>query len=163
MDPFIGEIKMVGFTFAPLDWAMCDGQILQIAQNSALFALLGTTYGGNGSTTFALPDLRGRVPLQANASIPLGSAGGAVNHTLAAAEMPSHKHAALACEAVPDTREPANASWPSVTEGYAVSANASMKNTVLGATGGGSAHENRQPFIVVNFIIALQGLWPVRP
>ncbi len=161
MDPFLGEIKIVGFDFAPQGWAACDGQILQIVQNQALYALLGITYGGNGSTTFGLPDLRGRVPLHFSSVIPMGGSGGEASHALAAAEMPLHTHAVHASDAFPDASLPTGNIWPNVTKGYADSPDTAMKSSVLGATGGQS-HENCQPYLVVNFVISLVGIFPSR-
>ena len=161
MDPFIGEIKMVSFWFAPQGWALCDGQLLQISQNQTLYALIGVTYGGDGINNFALPDFRGRVPIHSNAGFPLGSAGGEAAHTLAVNEMPLHKHSVYASNAAENINLPTGAVWPTVTEGYAVAPDTPMHNAALGVTGG-QGHENRQPFTVLNFVIALQGLFPSR-
>lgn len=103
-EPFLGEIRLFGFTFAPQGWAFCDGQLLPIVQNQALFSLLGTTYGGNGSTTFALPDLRGRVAIHRSDSFPIGLSGGEVTHTLTVAEMPTHTHQALGSLSAPEIK-----------------------------------------------------------
>lgn len=161
MDPFLGEIKIVSFNYPPQGWASCDGQIMQIQQNQALYALLGITYGGNGTTTFALPDFRGKVPLHFGAGFGFGSSGGEAKHTLTAAEIPSHTHTVRASSAVPDVPAPADNVWPAVTEGYASGSNAVMNSAALGSTGG-QPHENRQPYLVLNFVIALQGIWPSR-
>lgn len=162
MDPFIGEIKIVSFNFAPRDWAACDGQSMQISQNSALFSLLGTMYGGDGRTTFNLPDFRGKVPIHFNASYPQGSSGGAATHTLTSAEMPAHTHAANASSAVSNTKSPTGNTWAAMVNGYSAASNTSMNSAALSAVGANQAHENRQPYLVVNFIIAIQGIFPSR-
>jgi microcystin-dependent protein len=161
MDPFLGEIKIVSFNFAPYGWAACDGQIMQINQNQALYALLGTTYGGNGTTTFALPDFRGKVPLHFGTGFNLGSSGGEAKHTLAPGEIPAHTHTVWANNTTADAPLPTNNVWPSVTDGYASGSNAVMNPAALGSTGG-QPHENCQPYLVLNFVIALQGIWPSR-
>jgi microcystin-dependent protein len=161
MEPFLGEIKMVSFSFAPVGWATCDGQTMQIQQNQALYALLGVTYGGNGTTTFNLPDLRGRVPIHFNATYPQGSAAGEAGHVLQPAEMPSHTHAVYASDGLSNTPLPTGNVWPAVTQGYAATPNADMKSAAL-ATTGGQPHENRQPFLVLNFVIATTGIFPSR-
>ena len=166
MDPFLGEIRLVPFTFAPRGWAFCAGQLLPINQNQALFALLGTNYGGNGRTTFALPDLRGRVPVGAGASAsgsdyPLGSSGGHETVKLAVSQLPSHSHAVRANGGPATSRNPA-ATVPAAGGAYAATQNATMKNVMLGKSGGGQAHENRQPFLSLNYIIALQGIFPAQ-
>lgn len=167
-EPFLAEIRMVGFNFAPRGWALCDGQLLPINQNQALFSLLGTTYGGDGRTTFALPDLRGRVPMHKSAEIQLGQKGGEETHTLTANEMPTHLHAPIA------SQDKANSKTSS--EGFFAQArrpiygetprdNTSlvrMNSGTVGMTGGNQAHNNMQPFTALNFVIALQGLFPSR-
>jgi microcystin-dependent protein len=153
MDPFLGEIRLVPFTFAPRGWAFCAGQLLPINQNQALFALLGTTYGGNGRTTFALPDLRGRVPVGADeaagSEYPLGSSGGHASVKLNVAQLPSHSHAVRASRGPSTTKNPA-AAFPA------------SNSVMLGKSGGGQAHENRQPYLSLNYIIALHGIFPAR-
>lgn len=172
-EPFLAEIRIVGFNFAPRGWAFCDGQILPISQNQSLYSLLGTTYGGDGRTSFALPDLRGRVPIHvgsSNGSIHLeGSKGGEETHTLSAAEMPQHNHEAFA------TNEPADLSVPdsnllaqtptSVGPIYSdagAQLNVDLASSAVLNVGGGQAHENMQPYLAINFCIALQGLFPSR-
>ncbi|MBN2387247.1 MAG: phage tail protein [Anaerolineales bacterium] len=161
MEPFLGEIKIVSFNFAPAGWAACDGQTMQIVQNQALYALLGTTYGGNGSTTFGLPDLRGRVPLHFNATYPPGNAGGEAGHVLTAAEMPSHTHTVSASDAAANAPSPTGNTWAAANNGYAAAPDATMKPAALGTTGG-QPHENRQPYLVLNFVIATTGIFPSR-
>lgn len=163
-DPFLGEIRWVAFGFAPKNWAQCNGQLLPINQNIALFSLLGTTYGGNGSTNFALPDMRGRAPLHVGSGYVLGQKGGTEAHTLTLAELPAHTHAVLA-----DGRE-ATAAVPGTTTHLAktsagTSAYGSTPNTSLAAgsvssVGGGQPHTNLKPFIALTCIIALQGVFP---
>jgi len=166
MDPFLGEIRLVPFTFAPKGWAFCAGQLLPINQNQALFALLGTTYGGNGRTTFALPDLRGRVPVGAGESAAgseyaLGSSGGHETVKLAVGQLPSHSHAVHANRGPATTKNPA-ASVPASGGAYGATQNTKMNSAMLSKSGGGQAHENRQPYLSLNYIIALQGIFPSR-
>lgn len=158
-EPFLAEIKIVSFAFAPRGWAQCNGQLLPINQNQALFALLGTTYGGNGQTNFALPNLQGRVPLHFGQGFTLGQTGGAAAHTLSIAELPTHTHLANANNALASQGSPANNFW-SATGAYAASTNAVMNAGGIAATGGSQAHENRSPFLTLNFVIALQGIFP---
>lgn len=168
-EPFLAEIRMVGFNFAPRGWAFCDGQILPINQHQALYSLLGTTYGGDGRTSFALPDLRGRVPIHVDSSNggshTLGQKGGEETHTLSANEMPSHTHTVQATSAAGNNPNPSGrvlaGSAPS--ELYsAASALKAMRSGTITNTGGGQAHNNMQPYQVLNFCIALQGLFPSR-
>jgi len=169
-NPFIGEIRMVGFTFAPRGWALCNGQIMSIAQNTALFSLLGTTYGGNGQTTFALPDLRGRVPIHFGqgpglSSYVQGEVAGTENVTLLQAQIPAHTHTVACSSDDPTTADPNNA-FPSTptTKIYASSATAgrAMNPGILSIIGGNQPHSNLQPFLVINFCIALEGIFPSR-
>ncbi len=157
---------MGGYNFAPRGYALCQGQILPIAQNTALFSILGTTYGGNGTVTFGLPDLRGRAPLHPGTgnggSYVLGESAGEENHTLIAAEIPAHTHLATASADAPDSSSPVNAFWAAGNQFYAVSQNGAMAPAALGAAGGGQPHSNMQPFLVVNFYIALEGVFPSR-
>ncbi|KRC28727.1 phage tail protein [Acidovorax sp. Root219] len=166
-DPFIGEIRMCGFNFAPRGWALCNGQILSIAQNSALFSLLGTTYGGNGQTTFALPDLRGRRTIGmgtgAGSNYVWGQVGGAETHELTLLELAPHNHTLMASSASGDQASPGgNALAASTVDSpYSTSSNGTQA-TLVSSGGGSSPHENRPPFLVVNFAIALQGIFPSR-
>lgn len=168
-EPFISEIRMFGFDFPPRGWAFCDGQILSIAQNTALFSLLGTTYGGNGQSTFALPDLRGRTPLhfgQGSGLQPrnLGELGGTETQTLLPAQLPAHNHA-LTAAAAANTGEP-GAARPATGEVRAfresVSATVPMAADAVAPSGGTQPHPNMQPSLVVNFSIALEGIFPSR-
>jgi microcystin-dependent protein len=168
--PFLAEIKIVSFNFAPKGWAMCNGQLMPISQNQALFSILGTTYGGNGQTTFALPDLRGRVPVYQGQGINLGQAGGQEAHTISIAEMPTHMHQ---MNALAGTGGAQNVNVPTgnylnnsaPNELYNSGAGAqlvAMNPATISNTGASQAHENRQPFLVLNFCIALQGIFPSR-
>lgn len=163
-DPFLSEIKMVSFNFPPKGWAFCNGQLLPINQNQALFSLLGTTYGGNGQTTFALPDLRGRTAVHFSDGIALGQSAGEETHTLTVAEMAGHTHP------VQGNSSPANVAT-SVGNVWAQQganpfsnsqANASMGQSTVTPIGGSQPHPNLQPYLVVSFVIALQGVFPSR-
>ena len=169
-EPFLAEVRMVGFNFAPRGWAFCDGQILPINQNQSLYSLLGTTYGGDGRTSFALPDLRGRTPIHVGASNgthhQLGSKSGEETHTLSANEMPQHTHIAKASNSQANlTAVSGNLLANSLSELYVDANQADLVNLRSGTVtnvGGGQAHENMQPYLAVNFCIALQGLFPSR-
>ena len=161
MDPFLGEIKLVSFTFAPKGWALCNGQVLPIQQNQALFSILGTTYGGNGVTTFQLPDFRGRVPLHQGQNFPLGVVGGEAAHTLTKNEMAQHGHSANASPATPNQPSPSGNVWAKTTSAYSASQPLStMFGFSSASVGGGQAHPNMPPYLVLNFIIALVGIFP---
>lgn len=168
-EPFLAEVRLVGFNFAPRGWAFCDGQILPINQNQSLYSLLGTTYGGDGRTTFALPDLRGRTPIHVGRSNggqhhTEGQKSGEETHTLSVNELPQHRHLLMATNAVGTATAPsgtvlAEASLP--TYGT-YSSGVQMGSGSVTNVGGGQAHENMQPYLAVNFCIALQGLFPSR-
>ncbi len=173
-EPFLGEIRIVGFTFPPRNWADCNGQLLPIAQNTALFSLLGTTYGGDGRTTFALPDLRGRLPMHLGQGAGLsnrnqGQRSGAENHALSVANMPSHSHQGTVVtsndegdRSDPSGAFPARAEEP--LQPYAGTTGATMgANSVQTYdTGSGTAFEDMPPFLVLRFVIALAGIFPSR-
>ncbi len=169
-DPFIGEIRMFAGNFAPRGWAFCNGQLMPISQNTALFSLLGTTYGGDGRSTFALPDLRGRVPLHAGqgsglSDYPLGSRGGSEQVALTTEQLPAHSHALLASDAEGNQRSPANHTLATPEESLLYSAaepTVAMAKDAIAPTGSNQPHENRQPYLAVNYIIALFGLFPTR-
>jgi microcystin-dependent protein len=163
-DPFLGEIKMVSFNFAPKGWALCNGQLLPISQNSALFSLLGTTYGGNGSTTFALPDMRARAPMHTGGGHIEGERSGEEQHTLIQSEMPSHTHAVQASNARANLDDPTGTFWASPASGtnYASSPNVTMLPAAISTAGSSQPHNNMQPFLTLNFIIALVGIYPSR-
>ena len=165
--PFLSEIKLVSFNFAPKGWASCNGQILPINQNQPLFSLLGTTYGGNGQTTFALPNLQGRLVAHAGGSnnSTLGQQGGAASHTLSIAELPTHVHFMSGTSAAADLSAPTNAvlATPDVNFGdaYGPPLNlVAMNPAAISNVGGSQAHENMQPYLVLHYIIALQGVFP---
>lgn len=164
-EPFLAEIKIFGFDFPPRGWALCDGQILPINQNQSLYSLLGTTYGGDGRTTFALPDLRGRTPIHVSATHGLGSRSGEERHSLSIAEMPQHKHSLRGTTAAGTTDEPAGnllGSVPGFNVYDDLSAPTNMAPGTVANAGGGQAHENMQPFITLSYGIALTGLFPSR-
>ncbi len=163
-EPFLAEVKIFGFNFAPRGWAFCDGQILPINQNQSLYSLLGTTYGGDGRTSFALPDLRSRTPVHVDDGHRLGQKGGAETVTLTAAEIAAHTHAAKATSVAGNNNSPANdllASADLYRNPEAATMTALRSGTVTNA-GGGQSHTNMQPFITLNFCIALRGLFPSR-
>jgi microcystin-dependent protein len=161
-EPFLSEIRMFSFNFAPKGWALCNGQILPINQNQALFSLLGTTYGGNGQTSFALPNLQGRVPVHVGGGLALGAAGGSAAHTLNAGELPAHTHVLSGRTSDAHTAGPAGAAFAHApVDAYTRTAATGMLSPLaVGTTGGSQAHTNLQPYLVINFCIALQGLFP---
>lgn len=164
-EPFLAEIRIVGFNFPPRGWAVTDGQILPINQNQSLYSLIGTTYGGDGRTSFALPDLRSRTPVHRGDGFQLGQKGGAETVTLTAAEIAAHTHAVVAVAAPGNDDEPEGRflAEPTVGEAYrAGSTNTALRSGTVTNAGGGQAHNNMQPFSVLNFCIALQGLFPSR-
>jgi microcystin-dependent protein len=161
-EPFLSEIRLFSFDFPPQGWALCNGQLLPINQNQALFSLLGTTFGGNGQTNFALPDLRGRVPLHAGSGHTLGERGGEQAHTLSIAELPTHTHVLNVSTSAANQSEPSGTLFAkSLGNTYANPVNlVAMKAGMLANTGGSQAHLNMQPFLALNFCIALQGIFP---
>lgn len=163
-EPFIGEVKLISWNFPPKGWAFCNGQQLPINQNQALFSILGTTYGGNGQTTFALPDLRGRTSIHQGAGFTVGQNGGEEAHTLIINELPTHTHFVNASNTQGDKNlVQGNILAQEAGKPYgAFASTTTLAPTTISNTGGGQAHENRQPFLVVNFIIALQGIFPSR-
>ena len=163
-EPFLSEIRLFSFNFPPKGWAFCNGQFLPINQNQALFALLGTTYGGNGQTTFALPNLQNRVPISMGAGFILGQAGGQDSHTLTQPEMPQHVHMLQASSTDANAPIPTNNLLADASFNiYGAVANlVAMNPQVVQNFGGSQAHENRQPYAVLNFCIALQGIFPSR-
>lgn len=177
MEGYIGQIIMFGGNFAPRSWAFCDGQLLSIAQNTALFSIIGTIYGGDGRTTFALPDLRGRAPIHAGngpglSDRRLGSKGGQETHTLAVAEIPSHNHSVSlhAERGLPTTTDPANnmisqhAAGNNAFKPYDANEDKAMATQSIRQSnvGGNQSHNNMQPYLTVNYIICLQGIFPSR-
>jgi microcystin-dependent protein len=161
-EPFLSEIRLMSFIFAPKGWAMCNGQLMPINQNQALFALLGTTFGGNGQTTFALPDLRGRTPIHVGSGHTLGERAGAQAHTLTAAEMPTHMHTLNASTTAGNVPVPGNnvlATSPSNL--YSAPTNlTTLDAQSVTSIGGSQAHLNMQPYLTLTFCIALQGIFP---
>jgi len=164
--PFLGEIRYVSFNFPPKGWALCNGQLMAINQNQALFALLGTFYGGDGVSTFALPNLQGRVPMGVGSLTSQGEVGGEESHTLVLAEMPAHTHQ-IAGGGTATTASPSGGylATPASGSPYAPppeSAPVVLAANAVGLMGGGQPHENRQPFLTVTACIALQGIFPSR-
>jgi microcystin-dependent protein len=171
--PYIGEIDIFAFGFAPRGWALCNGQLLPITQNQALFAILGVTYGGNGTTNFALPNLQGRVPIHMGNAFAQGTTGGEERHTLTVAEMPAHTHQMRFKAA--QAASPGQTPGPTVTPAQAVVGTATVVNiygtanpdlamspAAIGTGGASQPHENRQPFLTLSICIALQGIFPSR-
>ena len=162
-EPFLSEIKIIAFNFPPRGWAFCNGQLLPIQQNMGLFSLLGTTYGGDGRQTFGLPDLRDRVPIHFGAGFTLGQKGGEQAHTLNINELPTHTHVLSASASDASTNVPDTNTILARTLGntYTNPANLTAMNaSALANVGGSQAHLNMQPFLVLNFVIALQGIFP---
>ena len=172
--PFVAEIRIFPFNFAPSGWAFCNGQTMPIDQNTALFSLLGTTYGGDGITTFALPNLQGSAPLMPGEGpglslYNLGQSGGEANLTLTQSEMPSHRHTARGNSGSGTQSSPANSDWASAkilrqsAKLYALGeANTTMNSQALSTIGGNLPHNNMPPYLMLNFCIALQGVFPPR-
>ena len=174
-EPFIGEIRMVGFSYAPEYWANADGQLLSVSEHSALYSLYGTTYGGDGRNTFGLPDLRGRVPIHTGhgPGLPdyrMGMAGGSPTVTLSTNEIPSHAHTAKvkAKAAEGDQSAPTEHYWAQLARGataYAADHDTTMATDAVQVddAGGGHAHQNMQPFLTIRFCVSLNGVYPPRP
>lgn len=171
-DPFIGEIRAFAFTFAPAGWSICDGSVLPISQNTALFSLLNTNYGGNGTSTFALPDLRSRCAIHFGQSpggsdFALGERGGELLISLTTGQMPSHTHNLDVIDAEPDSSSPVGRTLCATTgttvgNAYGTSANGHMPSTSVSTVGGSAAHENRMPSLALLYCIALTGVYPTR-
>jgi microcystin-dependent protein len=162
-EPFLSEIRIMSFGFAPKGWALCNGQLMQINQNQALFSLLGTTFGGDGRVTFALPNLQGRTPISVGGGHVLGERGGEQAHTLSQSEMPQHIHFAIASQDNSTTNIPGGNSLASYANGYATPPNPALTTLIpstIGNYGGSQPHQNMQPYTVLNFSIALQGIFP---
>lgn len=167
-NPFLAEVRLMSFPSPPKNWAFCNGQLLPINQNQALFSLLGTNYGGNGQVNFGLPDLRGRVPIGMGGGYTLAQQGGAQTHTLSIQELPQHTHVLRAADNPPDVSSPAPVGpgnvpvmLSAVSGAYAPPANlVAMGTGSLVANGGSQAHENMQPYLTLSFCIALQGIFP---
>jgi microcystin-dependent protein len=159
-EPFLGEIKIISWNFAPKGWAFCNGTLLPINQNQALFSVLGTTYGGDGMRTFGLPNLQGRTPFHVGNGIVLGEMGGETTHTLNISEIPAHTHVPVGSSDNPSLPSATGNSWCVNPNLYNSSANNAMSPTCITATGGNQPHENMSPYLVLNFVIALQGIFP---
>jgi len=161
-EPFLAEVRIFSFGFAPKGWALCNGQLLPINQNQALFSLLGTTYGGNGQVNFALPNLQGQTPFSYGDGFTQGQRAGSQTVTLTVPQLPQHIHFANATSAVQDTISPASTFLAATTpsEFYSGTIDATMNAQVLSAVGGSQPHNNMQPSLVLNFSIALQGIFP---
>ena len=163
-EPFLSEVRIMSFSFPPKGWALCDGQLLPINQNQALFSLLGTTFGGDGRVNFALPDLRGRVPIHVGSVHTLGERAGEQAHTLSIAELPSHSHNVSVIKNTTADQQyiTATTHWASGGSfaGFHQSSNTTMDPGTVLPVGGSQAHLNMQPFLVLNFCIALQGIFP---
>ena len=162
-EPFLSEIRIMSFVFAPKGWALCNGQLLPINQNQALFSLLGTTFGGDGRVNFALPDLRARVPIHVGNGHTLGERGGEPAHTISISEMPMHTHFLNCTNNVATTQDATGAVYATAggdSYGPAVAPLGVMNPAIVGNVGGSQAHLNLQPFLVLNFCIALQGIFP---
>jgi microcystin-dependent protein len=162
--PFVGEIRPVPYNFAPQGWQLCQGQLLAISQNQTLFALFGTTYGGDGQQTFALPDLRGRVPVGQGTGYIMGQRGGAEQVSLTISQLPAHNHAAFCTDNAGVNTAPSGAIWATdgsgATAEYDVGPNSTMHPAAIGTTGNGQPHGNLQPYLTINFVVALFGIFP---
>jgi microcystin-dependent protein len=164
--PYIGEVRLVGFDFAPLDWAMCNGALQSIAENSTLFQLIGTTYGGDGQNTYALPDLQGRIPLHqgsnGTSNYVIGAKGGVETVTVTLNQFPSHTHPLQASSVTASSNIATGNVLGSGVYAYANAApTIALNNSMIGLSGGGNQpHENRQPYVVMNWVIALFGVFP---
>jgi len=161
-EPFLGEIKVVSFNFPPRGWAFCNGQLMPINQNQALFSILGTTYGGDGRVTFGLPNLQGRVPVHVGNGIVLGQMGGEAAHTLTTNELPAHTHTPAAVSTNAVTTSPSGNLWAAAAANpfSTGAANSTMAPGSVTNAGGSQPHNNEPPYLVLNFVIALQGIFP---
>ena len=168
-EPFIGEIRLVGFNFAPVGWALCDGQLLSIAENDALFALIGTTYGGDGQSTFALPNFQSRIPIHqgtgsSGTTYTIGEMGGTETVTLIVNQIPTHTHPAQAQSGAGNQPGPGGNVWASssLNQYNSSAADSDMNALAITPSGGSQPHDNMMPFLTINFVIALEGIFPSR-
>ena len=159
---YLGEIRIVSFNFAPKGWALCNGALLPINQNQALFSILGTTFGGDGRVNFGLPDLRGRVPNYTGKGFAIGQKGGEEFHTLTGSEMPTHTHSGVGSSNPPNQALPGNNFWSTLALYAGPPANSPMSPNAVGNTGSSQPHENRSPYLTLNFVIAVSGIFPSR-
>ena len=159
-EPYLAEIRIFSFNFPPKGWALCNGQLLPINQNQALFSLLGTVYGGDGRIKFALPNLQGRMPVHVGNGIALGQVGGQTAHTLSISEMPAHTHAAVGSSTPANLGVPTGNLWATGNAAYNPTPNTAMNPACVLPVGGSQPHENMSPYLVVFFCIALQGIFP---
>ena len=160
-EPFLSEIKIVSFNFPPKGWAFCNGQLLPINQNQALFALLGTMYGGDGRVNFALPNLQGRMPIHTGSGYTLGQAGGEAAHTLNISELPPHNHVPAGAGTGASSPTAAGNLWAQTgAKIFNSTGNGAMNQACVAPAGGSQAHSNMSPYLVLNFVIALQGIFP---
>ncbi|SFL21219.1 Microcystin-dependent protein [Paenibacillus sp. 1_12] len=162
-DPYVGEIRMFAGNFAPVGWALCDGQMMSISQNEALYTLIGTTFGGDGQTTFALPDMRGRIPIHRTEAYPLGAKGGAETISLITNELPLHTHVPHASTQTGTQPSPNNAIWATNVASTYTEGNGSpvtMNQQTISLEGGNQQHTNMMPSLTISFIIALEGIFP---
>jgi microcystin-dependent protein len=163
-EPFLGEVRMMSFSFPPKGWALCNGQLLPINQNQALFSLLGTTFGGDGRTTFALPNLQGQTPIHVGSAFVLGQKGGEQSHTISIGELPAHTHSVNATSNQATDNTPTSSLGLAASKGSQLYAPANalvaMSPTSISNVGGSQAHLNMQPFLTISFCVALQGIFP---
>lgn len=162
--PFVGEIRMFAGNFAPVGWAFCNGALMPISENDVLFNLIGTTYGGDGQSTFALPNLQSRIPIHVGPGYALGQSGGIEEVTLTTSQIPAHSHVPVANSAAGGQQSPTNGVWassnPSLNNYSTTAPSIAMAATVLGAAGGSQPHDNMVPHLAVNFILSLFGIFP---
>jgi microcystin-dependent protein len=160
-EPFVGEIRSFAFGIIPKGWMLCNGALLPVKTNQALFAVIGATYGGDGTTTFALPNLQGRTPIGANAQFKLGVAGGEETHVLTVSEMPQHTHTAAGSSITASAVTPAGNVWAKTSpNSYNSSANVTMSPDAISSTGSSAAHSNMQPYLALSYCIAITGIFP---
>lgn len=162
-DFFLGEIRLFAYGRAPEGWLPCEGQTLPISQNVALFSLIGTMYGGDGKSTFNLPDLRGQVPLCSGPSYPVGAAGGTATHTLTVNEMPQHTHQVSASTVPASKTTPVGNVWAAAAKSYAATPNTQLSTQALSVAGGNQPHNNMQPYLTLSLCISTTGIFPPRP
>ena len=162
-EPFVGEIRMFGGSFAPAGWAFCSGQLMAIAENDVLFALIGTTYGGDGQSTFGLPDLQGRIPIHQGNGLIIGEKSGVEAVTLTTQQIPSHSHVPV-CQSGAGSQAPGNGVWAaSLSSIYSDAAPSLLMNpSAIASAGGSQPHDNMMPFLTISFIISLFGVFPTQ-